>query len=116
MDVSRYIGLMVPGGNQIWPDLRRLANMRVNIDDVNDETVSEGDHEYMSAVGVCLKGWHPLDNRGAHRSPTNGICDMPWVRCYEEDNYQRRLAALVASAPARDQIRTPNLDLVCFEN
>lgn len=116
MDVSRYMGLMVPWQNHTWPESRRFVHMHVNIDEFNSETVSESGHEYMSVAGGWLKLWWHLDNRGARSSPTNGLCDMRWVRCYEGVDYQLRLATLVASASSRYPVRTPTLDVVCFDN
>lgn len=62
MAVSNYTGLMITGRNHTWPDSRRSANMRVNIDDVNAEIVIEDGHKYMYAAGGWLKRWQNLDN------------------------------------------------------
>lgn len=39
MDFIRYMGSMVRGKHYTWPDSRRLANIRVNVNDVNAVTV-----------------------------------------------------------------------------
>lgn len=76
MDVSTYMGLLVPGNNYTWPDSRRFASMCVNIDDVNAEIVTEKGHENMSAAGGWLKRWSQLDYRCARSCATTGLCDM----------------------------------------
>lgn len=114
MDISRFMGLMVPGRNQTWPNSCRFANKRVNIDKVHAETVTEDIHEYMSTTGGSLKRWWYIDSRGAFDCPTTGHCDMPWIRCCKEVGYQRCLDALVAPATSRDTDLTPHLDLACL--
>lgn len=116
MDVSRYIGLMIPGCNHTWNDSRSFANMRVNIDDVNAETVMERGLDYISAAGGWLKLWWHLDNLSALSCRTTGRCDITGVRCDEEVEHQCRLDTLVSSASFRDEDLTPSLDWICFDN
>lgn len=87
MYFRRYMGVMVSGKPYSCPESRRFENMRVIIDDVNADTVTENGHEYMSTARGWLKRRCQIDSQGALISATNCLSEMPWVSSYEEVDY-----------------------------
>lgn len=116
MDVDAYMVLLVPGGNVVWTDSGRLANMHLNTEDVNYETVYVDGGEYLSAAGGWLKRWRHIDQIDGLSNLTEGFCDMPWVRFREEVDYQKRVTAMSHDFVAEKVVSKMSLDLICFDH
>lgn len=115
MDVGAYMVLMVPGKNVVWPDSLRFADMRLNAQNVTSETLVVDGREHLSAVGGWMTRWRHIHQRGTLANPTEGFFNMPWVRCREEADYQKRFTAMVHDFVAQGRVPDLSLDLVGFD-
>lgn len=68
----------------------------------------------MWAVGGWLKLLRHINQLGSRNNWTQVFFDMPWIRCYQEVEYQRRGTAMLQEFVSPVSVPALSLDLVCF--
>lgn len=116
MPLFDYMTLCPESSTEVYFDAQRFQAMRINENEPDALSVVVNGEEYMSAVGGWVKRWSHWSNRGARGPRVVGLCDMPYIRCFEETDYQRLVTAYVYNAEARGRegAMNPSLDHVQF--
>lgn len=97
--------------SDVYFNSKRFLDNRLDekqLDAFNVRVNGEGN---MFSVGGLVKRWSHWSNSGPCEHRAVGVCDMPYVRCYYEEDYQRRTTAYVFNAATKNAEGSYNFSL-----